>query len=105
MVNYKESLRMASEGRSQRQIAVSVGSSRNTVSEVLVTAQAQGITWPLEESVTNEQLGSILSPNRHTGESEYLEPDFAYVHAELSKVTMTLLWDEYRRNGKDGEGK
>ena len=80
MANYKEILRMASEGRSQRQIAVSVGSSRNTVSEILVTAQAQGITWSLEEPIRNEQLGSILFPNRHVGESEYLEPDFAYIH-------------------------
>lgn len=102
MVNYKEILRMASEGRSQRQIAVSVGSSRNTVSEVLITAQAQGITWPLEEPISNEQLGSILFPNRHVGESEYLEPDFTYIHAELSKpkMTMTLLWDEYRRKAE-----
>lgn len=106
MANYKEILRMASEGRSQRQIAVSVGSSRNTVSEILVTAQAQGITWSLEEPIRNEQLGSILFPNRHVGESEYLEPDFAYIHAELSnpKVTMTLLWDEYRRKA-EGLGK
>lgn len=34
--------------------------------------------------------------------SEYLEPDFAYIHAELSrpKGTLTLLWNEYRRKGE-----
>ena len=35
MVNYTEILRLAAEGRSQRQIAASVRSSRNTVSEVI----------------------------------------------------------------------
>ena len=102
MVNYREILRLASEGTSQRQIAASVRSSHHTVREVLDVAKRQGITWPLEESITNEHLGTILFPNRHTGESEYLEPDFAYIHAELSKpkVTMTLLWDEYRRKAE-----
>lgn len=106
MVNYTEILRLTAEGRSQREIAASVRSSRNTVSEVIIAAQTHGITWPLEETVFNEQLGSILFPNRHVGESEYLEPDFAYIHAELSKpkVTMTLLWDEYRRKA-EGLGK
>ena len=102
MVNYTEILRLAAEGRSQRQIAASVRSSRNTVSEVIIAAQTHDITWPLEEAVSNEQLGAILFPNRHTVESEYLEPDFAYIHAELSKpkVTLTLLWDEYRRKAE-----
>ncbi len=102
MVNYTEILRLAAEGRSQRQIAASVRSSRNTVSEVIIAAQTHGITWPLEEAVSNEQLGGILFPNRHTETSEYLEPDFPYIHAELSKpkVTLTLLWDEYRRKAE-----
>ena len=43
MVNYKEILRLASEDHSQRQIAISVGSSRNTVSEVIKAAKANGI--------------------------------------------------------------
>ena len=102
MVNYTEILRLAAEGQSQRQIAVSVKSSRNTVSEVIIAAQRHGITWPFEEAVSNEQLGAILFPNRHTETSEYLEPDFPYIHAELSKpkVTLTLLWDEYRRKAE-----
>lgn len=97
MVNYKEILRLAHDGYSQRQIAASVGNSRNTVSEVLSAAKVHSITWPLDESVTNEQLGSILFPERHTVTDVYLEPDFAYIHAELAKpkVTLMLLWNEY----------
>ncbi len=43
MVDYREILRLSSEGNSQRQIAASVGSSHHTVSEVLTTAKLKGI--------------------------------------------------------------
>ena len=95
MVNYKEILRLAAEGTSQRQIAASVRSSRNKVNEVILAAKAANIEWPPEESVSNEQLGAILFPNRHISENPYLEPDYARIHSELAKpkVTLTLLWD------------
>ena len=97
MVNYKEILRLASEGTSQRQISVSVGHSRDTVSEFLNAAKAHNLTWPLDESVTNEQIEAILFPERYSAVSMYLEPDYVYIHSELAKrgVTLTLLWNEY----------
>lgn len=97
MVNYKEILRLANEGASQRQIATSVRSSRNKVSEVLIAMKNAGITWPLDESVNNEQIESILFPERLSAVSMYLEPDYPYIHTELAKrgVTLTLLWNEY----------
>ena len=42
MVDYREILRLSSQGTKQRQIAASLGSSRNTVSEMLETAKAKG---------------------------------------------------------------
>jgi transposase len=97
MVNYKEILRLAAEGYSQRQIAASVRSSRNKVNEVIVTAKNVGISCPLDESVTNEQIEAILFPERYSTSSMYLEPDYFYIHNELAKrgVTLTLLWNEY----------
>ncbi len=68
MVNYKEIIRLASEGTSQRQIAVSVGHSRDNVSEFLTAAKAHNLTWPLDESVTNEQIGSLLFPGQYGAE-------------------------------------
>jgi len=102
MVNYKEILRLSAEGNSQRQIAAGSGNSRNTVIEVLEAARARGITWPLDEPVTNEQLEAILFPNRYASDNAYLIPDFAYIHKELAKpkVTLTLLWDEYRQKAE-----
>ena len=59
MVNYKEILRLAAEGTSQRQIAASVRSSRSKVNEVIMAAKAANIAWAPEESVSKEQLGAI----------------------------------------------
>ena len=68
MVDYREILRL-SEHYSQRQIAASVGSSRHTVSEVLETAKSKGIEWPLDDSVSNEMLQSILFPDKYASAS------------------------------------
>lgn len=98
MVDYREILRLASKpSNSQRQIAASVGSSHHTVKEVLETAKLKGIEWPVEESVSNEMLMSILFPDKYAIVSGYLEPDYEYIHRELAKpgVTLTLLWSEY----------
>ena len=69
---------------------------------MLEAARARGITWPLDEPVTNEQLEAILFPNRYASDNAYLIPDFAYIHKELAKpkVTLTLLWDEYRQKAE-----
>ena len=90
MVNYKEILRLAAEGTSQRQIAASVRSSRNKVNEVILAAKAANIAWPPEESVSNEQLGAILFPNRHTSENPYLEPDYARIRSQLAAMSAIL---------------
>ena len=52
--------------------------------------------------MTNEQLEAILFPNRYASDNAYLAPDFTYIHKELAKpkVTLTLLWDEYRRKAE-----
>ncbi len=97
MVDYREILRLNAECYTQRQIAPSVGSSRNTVSEVINAAEEKHVAWPLEEDVTNEELQNILFPGKYQSEKAYAEPNYTYIHTELSKpgVTMTLLWSEY----------
>lgn len=102
MVNYKEILRLSHEGYSQRQLESSLHCSRHTIREVLTAAKANGITYPLDDSFSNEQLEAILFPNRYASDNAYLAPDFAYIHKELAKpkVTLTLLWDEYRQKAE-----
>jgi hypothetical protein len=97
MVNYKEILRLNHAGYSQRQIEASVHCSRHTVRDVLSVAEKYNLLWPLDESVTNEQIEAILFPERYSAVSMYLEPDYFYIHNELAKrgVTLMLLWNEY----------
>lgn len=106
MVNYREILRLDSLKYSQRQIAASVHSSRNTVSDVIKLASDNSISWPLDDSCTNEVLYSMLYPNRLESVSPRKEPDYNYIHKELARpgVNLTLLWTEYcgecHANGK-----
>ena len=97
MVDYREILRLRSLGDSIRNIARSVYSGRDTVSEALRAAEAAGIAWPLEDDVTNEDIQAILFPGKYACASPYTVPDYAYMHRELAKngVTLTLLWEEY----------
>lgn len=55
MVDYREILRLNSQESTQRQIATSVGRSRNTISEVLETANAKGIKLTLLWAEHNEK--------------------------------------------------
>ena len=84
MVNYKEILRLSAEGNSQRQIAAGSGNSRNTVIEVLESAKSHNVTWPLDGSVTNEQLEAILFPNRYASDNAYLTPPRFRIHPQGS---------------------
>lgn len=97
MVNYREILRLNSLKYTQRQIATSVHSSRNTISEVVRLAEEKGLNWPLDDNVTNEEIKALLYPNRLDAINPRKEPDYNYIHKELAKpgVNLTLLWTEY----------
>ena len=59
MVDYRSILRLYSQGNSQREIAREINNSRHTISDVLIQAKAAGITWPLDDDVTNEEIQEI----------------------------------------------
>lgn len=96
MTDYREILRLSSQGLSQRRIALSCDCSRNTVSKVLKRAEELGIRWPLKGEMANTELqealfaGPAVLPSRR-------KPDYEHVHHELAKsgVTLSLLWNEY----------
>ena len=97
MIDYREILRLNSLGYSQRRICGMVNSSHHTVAETVTAANDMGITWPLDEDITNDELQSVMFPWRYAANSVYTQPDYDYLHRELAKkgVTLTLLWDEY----------
>ena len=100
MTNFKEILRMNSSGEySQREIALSLHVSRNTVARCIASAIAHGIEDPVPEAMTNEELASLLFPRaeRRSFTSSFATPDFERLAEELKKphVTKKLLWKEY----------
>lgn len=96
MTNYREILRLSSQGISQRSIAASCECSRNTVSKVLNRAQELNITWPLSEGTTDGKLHQLFFPEAAVSPSRKY-PDCEYIHREMAKsgVTLSLLWSEY----------
>jgi len=96
MTNYREILRLHSQGISQRSIASSCACSRNTVSKVLHRADEMDVSWPLKANMTDCELHRLLfsevaiPPLRK-------RPDCESIHKEMAKsgVTLSLLWDEY----------
>lgn len=65
MIDSREILRLHDLEKRQRNIAWEVHSSRVTVVATIKTAEMAGVTWPLEDHVSNEDLQKILFPGRY----------------------------------------
>ncbi|NLB55375.1 MAG: transposase [Lentisphaerae bacterium] len=96
MVNYREILRLRSLDYSQRQIASSVRSARDSVSQVCRLAAIHGLEWPLPDEMTNQLIYEMFFPSQLDSNALRI-PDYAEMHKELAKpnVTLALLWAEY----------
>jgi transposase len=108
MRKIEEILRLKYEvGLSHRTIAQSCLVSPSTVSEYITHAKAAGLSWPLPEGMSAEQLEELLFPTRTPASGGSIrQPDWAEVHKELRRksVTLSLLWVEYRQAHADGYG-
>ncbi|MDA8363904.1 MAG: hypothetical protein M0Z84_08830 [Gammaproteobacteria bacterium] len=94
---------------SRRNIARAVGVSKTAVADCLKRAAAAGMsTWaavePLDEDALERRLYPACAPSRATRARPV--PDWAAVRAELArrdhKVTLALLWTEYKAQHPDG---
>lgn len=96
MTQYRQILRLHSQGISQRSIAQSCQCSRNTVAAVLQRASAANLKWPLDVE-TDADLERLLFPEKQEQVSLRRMPDFEKVSKELARsgVTLKLLWMEY----------
>jgi len=108
MRKINEILRLKKECHlSNRAIARSCRISHSTVGEYLKRAEAAGISWPLPEELSEEQLERLLNTEEEaTGGAQKPTPDWKEVQGELKKrhVTLRLLWIEYREAYPDGYG-
>lgn len=97
MRKIKEVLRLCSAGKSQHQIAASVGIGQSTVSDYLTRARRAGIDVASE--LDDAALERALYPPRPALPAATRGiPDWPSVHRELKRkgVTLFLLWEEYK---------
>ena len=107
MRKIEEILRLKFEvGLTHREIAQSCGVSTSTVSGYSTHAKAAGLSWPLPEGMTAEQLEARLFPAKGGYGRKIPQPDWQYVNKELKRksVTLSLLWVEYRQEHPNGYG-
>ncbi len=96
MINYHEILRLRSFGYTQRQIALCLHCSRNTVSEIYELSDAKGVSWDTHSKFSNQEIIRLLYPEKENPSLRKI-PDYNLIHKELARpgVTLTLLWSEY----------
>lgn len=97
MTKYREILRLTALGLSQRSIIQSIGVSQKTIVKVQHRAHELKLSWPLDESLTDETLDKLMFPKEHRISSSKRMPDFNYIQKELLRngVNKKLLWTEY----------
>ena len=97
MTKYREILRLTALGLSQRDIMQSLDVAQKTVVKVQHRAQELKLSWPLDESMTDDALGKLMFPKESKASSSKKMPDFEYIQKELLRngVNKKLLWTEY----------
>ena len=96
MTKYREILRLTALGLSQRNIMQSINVSQKTVVKVQRRARELKLSWPLDESMTDIELGKLMFPKEPKQTLKKM-PDFDYIRKELLRngVNKKLLWTEY----------
>ncbi len=87
------------QGMSERAIAASLGLGKGTVGAYLGRARAAGLSWPLPDTLSDDEIELLLFPAAPSvADGERPVPDWPLVDRELRRpgVTRALLWDEYR---------
>ena len=99
MSKEREILQRFHAGASQRNIALGLHVSRNTVAKVIAAYKSSNISWEVMETIDDDELHHRLYPDEMQSTSARM-PDYDHVHKELLRpgVTLRLLWDEYVAN-------
>lgn len=98
MRKIRDVLRLKAAGLSVRQISASTKLSTGAISQLVNKALALGLSWPLPDTLDDEQLARHFYPGADTRPDRQAEvPDWPQVHQELKRKGMTkqLLWEEY----------
>lgn len=106
MRRIREVLRQRWEcGLSERTVATSCSLARSTVAKYLKRAEEVGLSWPLPEELTDEELERrLFSDVLSEASGPRIVPDWAEIRQQLARkgVTLRLLWEEYKEAHPDG---
>ena len=105
MRKIREVLRLRlSHKKSIREISQSCSIGKSTVSDYVLRASAAGLSWPLPDDISDEELERRLyaAPGQLSRDKQV--PDWTNVHKELKRkgVTLALLWHEYKEKNPQG---
>jgi transposase len=107
MRKIRDVLRLRADGLSKRKIAASLSIGVTTAGEIIRRARRAGLTWPLPENPSDEDLERLLYPPLPiVARDRRPQPEWAAVHRELRRpgVTLQLTWEEYRSTHPEGYG-
>ncbi|GMO10872.1 hypothetical protein BwSH12_77310 [Bradyrhizobium ottawaense] len=93
MRRIKEVLRLKHfQGLPERAIARSVGVSNGVVHSYLSRARSAGLSWPLPEGMTDEDLELLLfpAPRPASQSPQRPVPDWSYIDKELIAATLAI---------------
>ncbi|MFL2100938.1 IS21 family transposase [Desemzia sp. FAM 23991] len=102
MIQYRKILELHFNDVSQRTISTSVGSSRNTVSDITKRAKKLGLER-LTDNMNNQWLEEFLFPEKQAIEKGFFPPNWEKIHKELQKknISLKLLHMEYDQHARD----
>jgi transposase len=105
MRHIKDILRLKLEVKhSHQQIANSLGISKGVVTKYVKLASTAGLQWAQVQALDEAALHQRLVGGSAARQSTFIEPDYAQLHQELRRKSMTLmlLWQEHSERHPDG---
>ncbi|OBV40379.1 hypothetical protein ASR47_10241, partial [Janthinobacterium psychrotolerans] len=103
MRKIKDVLRLKLDAKlSHQQIANALGLSKGVVTKYAGLAAAAGLDWLTVQSMDEAALERRLLVGAQKA-SDYVQPDYGYLHQELRRkgMTLMLLWEEHRADYAD----
>lgn len=97
-INVKLILELRKANMSRNEIAATRHTSKNSVSDVIHLSDELGITYDDVADIDADTVYRMFYPDKYATELLYTNPDYEYVHKELTRVgvNLKLLWNEYK---------
>lgn len=97
-INVKLILELRKADMSRNEIAATRHMSKNSVGDVIRLSEKLGITYDDIANVDADTVYRMFYPDKYATENLYSDPDYEYVHKELTRigVNLKLLWTEYK---------